>query len=503
MKTVALGLAASIALFSAPSARAEEEKVDTSQIRIRKAIEETLTPEQLQARKERLARRIAAARRAGRTILGGLNLPADTCPAATAEGSALPFGPVSDTTVGMTDDYEPALSSTLTCSAPTNCTGTPSGRGEVYSGTGWGPDRAYRIRTSANCSLTIDLHPSDPPATADDLSLMVYQAQCTNELVDCACVSDTGFPTNPAGNDEQVVLDALSGTDYFVVIDGYSSSGAPPGEEGPFTLTISGTGCSLVSQGGDLGITKTDGQTSYFPGQTLTYTITATNLGSTTLTGATVTDTFPADLGGVSWTCAASAGSACGSASGMGNINATVDLLSLGTATFTVTATASVAAAGSISNTATVAAPTGVTDPDLSNNSATDTDTRRAGAYHTIAPCRLIDTRDPNGAFGGPALNAGAARTFDVNAGACPIPTSATAVFLNVTVVSPTVGGNLRIFPTGTPLPTVSALNYSAGQTRGNNGVYSVNASGQLEIFCAQASGTAQVVVDVAGYFVE
>jgi hypothetical protein len=38
---------------------------------------------------------------------------------------------------------------------------------------------------------------------------------------------------------------------------------------------------------------------------------------------------------------------------------------------------------------------------------------------------------------------------------------------------------------------------------RGNNGIYGLNGSGQLTMRCTQASGTADVVVDVVGYFVE
>jgi hypothetical protein len=72
------------------------------------------------------------------------------------------------------------------------------------------------------------------------------------------------------------------------------------------------------------------------------------------VTGATVSDLLPAQLTGATWTCVASGGSAC-PASGTGNINATVDLLSGGSATFTLTATAS--GTGTINNTATITAP--------------------------------------------------------------------------------------------------------------------------------------------------
>ena len=67
-------------------------------------------------------------------------------------------------------------------------------------------------------------------------------------------------------------------------------------------------------------------------------------------------------------------GGAC-PASGSGNIAAGVNLPPGGTATFTVTGTVSAAAVGTLSNTATIATPAGVTDPNPANNSATDTDT--------------------------------------------------------------------------------------------------------------------------------
>ncbi|HET9315911.1 MAG TPA: matrixin family metalloprotease, partial [Vicinamibacteria bacterium] len=126
----------------------------------------------------------------------------------------------------------------------------------------------------------------------------------------------------------------------------------------------------------DLTITKTDGQSTATPGQPVTYTIVATNTsGSLTVNGATVADTFPAALSGVTWTCAASAGSSCVVGSGSGNINRTVNLLPGGTVTFTATGNLAPGATGTLVNTATVAPPVGVADPTPANNTATDTDT--------------------------------------------------------------------------------------------------------------------------------
>jgi hypothetical protein len=47
----------------------------------------------------------------------------------------------------------------------------------------------------------------------------------------------------------------------------------------------------------------------------------------------------------------------------------------------------------------------------------------------------------------------------------------------------------------------VSALNYSATQTRGNNAIIALGAAGDLAVYCSQASGTAQFILDVNGYF--
>jgi uncharacterized repeat protein (TIGR01451 family) len=159
---------------------------------------------------------------------------------------------------------------------------------------------------------------------------------------------------------------------------------------------VSVTSCTaIVGQAiANTGITKTDNQTTYSPGQTITYTIVASNAGPSAITGATVVDNFPADFTGVSWSCTASTGSACNGASGTGDINATVNILSAGTVTFTATGTVSLNATGNLVNTATIANPAGTVDPDASNNSATDTDTFVA---LSVAPEALaVDTAGNN-----------------------------------------------------------------------------------------------------------
>ncbi len=119
--------------------------------------------------------------------------------------------------------------------------------------------------------------------------------------------------------------------------------------------------------------------------------------------------------------------------------------------------------------------------------------------FFTVAPCRLVDTRQPAGPFGGPALTCGDERLFIV-AGACGVPSGAKAVSVNATVTTTSGAGNLRLYASGAPAPDVSALNWSTGQTRGNNAIVPLSASGHLATKCAP-SGTTDFILDVNGYF--
>jgi uncharacterized repeat protein (TIGR01451 family) len=124
----------------------------------------------------------------------------------------------------------------------------------------------------------------------------------------------------------------------------------------------------------DVSISQTDGVDAVMAGGPVTYTITVTNGGPQAVVGATVADTFPASLTGVTWTCAASGGSSC-PASGTGDINATVNVTVGGAVTVTAYGTVSTSATGTLANTATVTVPSSVTDTNPGNNSATDADT--------------------------------------------------------------------------------------------------------------------------------
>jgi hypothetical protein len=122
--------------------------------------------------------------------------------------------------------------------------------------------------------------------------------------------------------------------------------------------------------------------------------------------------------------------------------------------------------------------------------------------FNTVTPCRVIDTRGTPGVpIGGPILSSGATRPPFTLTGQCGIPAGVRAVAANITVVSPTQAGDLRLFPTGGAGNT-SAINFRAGQTRANNAVVTLSASGQFSLTLAMAAtGTTHFLLDVVGYY--
>ncbi len=121
-------------------------------------------------------------------------------------------------------------------------------------------------------------------------------------------------------------------------------------------------------------------------------------------------------------------------------------------------------------------------------------------SFHTLAPCRLVDTRNATGPFGGPALAAGESRAFSAAQGACGVPADAAALALNVTVTQPTEAGELTLYPGSGVAPLATTTSFAAGRTRANNAVIGLS-GGVLSVRNRQASGTVHFILDVSGYF--
>lgn len=120
--------------------------------------------------------------------------------------------------------------------------------------------------------------------------------------------------------------------------------------------------------------------------------------------------------------------------------------------------------------------------------------------FVAITPCRLVDTRDPNGPYGGPVIPTGGTRSFDLNSGPCPgIPANVISYSLNIAVVTPNAPGYLKIYPSGGTIPYVSTINYQTS-TLANAALVPAGTNGSVDVY---VGAQVHVVLDINGYFIE
>jgi subtilisin family serine protease len=125
-----------------------------------------------------------------------------------------------------------------------------------------------------------------------------------------------------------------------------------------------------------------------------------------------------------------------------------------------------------------------------------------AGGEVALTPARIADTRagsgEPNA---GSTLAPGSSIDVQVT-GAGGVPTSGVSgAILNVTVTNTTASSFLSVWPSGQGRPLASNLNWVAGQTVPNRVFVPVSATGRISVY--NQSGSADVVVDVSGYFTD
>jgi serine protease len=117
-------------------------------------------------------------------------------------------------------------------------------------------------------------------------------------------------------------------------------------------------------------------------------------------------------------------------------------------------------------------------------------------AYTALSATRILDTRRTDQTLSG---NAALALTVVGSFAGTTVPSSATAVALNITATNTTTAGFLTVYPMGGNLPSTSSLNWVAGETVPNLVIVGVGSSGQVAI--RNAIGSVDVVVDLEGYF--
>lgn len=129
------------------------------------------------------------------------------------------------------------------------------------------------------------------------------------------------------------------------------------------------------------------------------------------------------------------------------------------------------------------------------------------------APCRVADTRPGTDNVGtrDTPVGAGAANVHTITVrgengnctGSLAIPDDALAVSLNVTAVNPTTRSHFRVYPADVAeIPVTSNLNFSVDRWPVANKVdVALSSDGRITIF--NAAGTADVAIDVFGYYVD
>lgn len=136
------------------------------------------------------------------------------------------------------------------------------------------------------------------------------------------------------------------------------------------------------------------------------------------------------------------------------------------------------------------------TDCKTSNDAAAIT---TAGAFNTLAPCRMLDTRTGNGAPG-PVASEGSVSLKVTGRGG--VPTSGvSSVVLNVTVANSTHEGFITAYPSDGAIPTASNLNFTPGQVVANQVVVKIGADGVVKLRNS-VGGTVHIIADLAGFFV-
>jgi hypothetical protein len=127
-------------------------------------------------------------------------------------------------------------------------------------------------------------------------------------------------------------------------------------------------------------------------------------------------------------------------------------------------------------------------------------DTNTGDGFTSVTPARILDSRPGPGNVGGftTPWASGVSRDLQVG-GVGGVPSDADAVVLNVTVTGTTAGSFLSIWPQGAVRPTVSSLNWVAGETIPNAVTVKLAANGKISLY--NLAGNADVIVDVAGYF--
>ncbi len=179
--------------------------------------------------------------------------------------------------------------------------------------------------------------------------------------------------TGSAGQTRPIAI-AVTGDTVAEATENFFVDLGTPSVAGVTTSTARGTG-TIVNDDlqADIAVSNSDGRTSLLRGETTVYTVTVSNLSTVLdVPAVQISQTLPAALTNISWTCTASGGASC-PATGNGAVATTLALPLGSSVSYLVSATVAADASGATIN-ATVAAQvvSPFSDPNATNDSVTD-----------------------------------------------------------------------------------------------------------------------------------
>jgi len=124
--------------------------------------------------------------------------------------------------------------------------------------------------------------------------------------------------------------------------------------------------------------------------------------------------------------------------------------------------------------------------------------THAVGTYHPVTPIRMVDTRIGVGLSG--KLAAGVPQSFPVT-DTMGLPDQITAVTANVTIVKASAASSVYLGPDAIAHPATATISFNKNDNTAYGSTIAVGEDGTISATYMAGSGTADLVVDVTGYF--